>query len=105
MTAIATESITLAFPMVPPDATSVVGGKGLSLSRMSAAGLAVPPGFVVCAGTFRAFLDSCQGLELVLSLTDGLDVHDSQVLESVSDRIRSLIVSAPLPVRIADAIR
>ncbi len=41
--------------------TPLAGGKGASLSRMAAAGLPVPPGFVVCAAAFVAFLERHQG--------------------------------------------
>lgn len=98
------QSLTLPFSMVPQDAPHIAGGKGASLSRMSAAGLPVPPGFVVCAETFRAFLDEYNGADLALSLTQGLNVNDSAALEAASTRLRSIIVSNPLPARIAGAI-
>ena len=43
----------LPFADVPPDALALVGGKGLSLARTSAAGLPVPPGFVVTTEAYR----------------------------------------------------
>ena len=51
----------VAFVDLPPDSTAIAGGKGASLSRMAAAGLPVPPGFVIAAGAFQDFLDSCGG--------------------------------------------
>lgn len=42
-----------------PLPTSVAGGKGASLSRLGAAGLPVPPGFVVTAEGYRHFHRSC----------------------------------------------
>ena len=35
----------------------IAGGKGASLGEMVGAGLPVPPGFVVLAGTFDYFLE------------------------------------------------
>jgi pyruvate,water dikinase len=64
-------------------ATEVSGGKGACLSRMSAWGLPVPRGFVVCAEAFQEFLGASNG-------------HVPDV-ES--------ILSSVMPRRIADAIR
>ena len=72
---------------------------------MAAAGFPVPPGFVVTAGTFRMFLESCDGLRVIAALTETLDVNDMAAVETASERIRSLIVTTPLPLAIADAIR
>jgi len=44
----------LPFADVPADAVQLVGGKGLSLARTAAAGLPVPPGFVVTTNAYRA---------------------------------------------------
>jgi phosphoenolpyruvate synthase/pyruvate phosphate dikinase len=86
-------------------ATAVAGGKGASLSRMTAAGFPVPSGFVVCAGAFRAFLDQFNGVDLIQSLTEGLDVHDEASLAAVSQQLRGLILSNPLPGPVSTAIR
>lgn len=44
----------LPFADVPADSLLLVGGKGLSLARTAAAGLPVPPGFVVTTEAYRA---------------------------------------------------
>ncbi len=44
----------LPFAAVPAEAVLLVGGKGLSLARTAAAGLPVPPGFVVTTDAYRA---------------------------------------------------
>src|SRR5690349_1216759 len=41
------------FDEITPADTELVGGKGLSLGRMAAAGLPVPPGFCVTADAYR----------------------------------------------------
>src|ERR1035438_6566099 len=48
------------FEQATASETDCAGGKGASLSRMTTAGLPVPPGFVVCAGAFQEFLRSAQ---------------------------------------------
>jgi pyruvate,water dikinase len=93
------------FRDLPPESRSVAGGKGAGLSRMAAAGLPVPPGFIIAAGAFREFLESCGGLELVARVTDNLDTHDSAALEDAAQRIRRVIMVTPLPSRFSQAIR
>jgi rifampicin phosphotransferase len=41
------------FDQIGPDDRATVGGKGLSLARMAAAGLPVPPGFCVTCAAYR----------------------------------------------------
>ncbi|MBX6340815.1 MAG: PEP/pyruvate-binding domain-containing protein [Thermomicrobiaceae bacterium] len=74
-----------------------VGGKGASLSRMSGAGLAVPPGFVVCAEAFAAFLDANDARPRILAALADLDVERQEDLEAASREIKALIQSLPLP--------
>lgn len=68
-------------------------------------GLPVPPGFVVCAEAFRAFLDQSGGAELIARLMEGLDVDDAADMDRVSGEIRELIISSLLPSEIDQAIR
>jgi pyruvate,water dikinase len=95
----------IAFRDLPSESTAIAGGKGASLSRMAAAGLPVPPGFVISAGAFHEFLRSCGGLTLIETLTTNLDVDDARAVEHAADAIRRMIVSTPLPAPLADAIR
>jgi pyruvate,water dikinase len=91
------------FRELPADATALAGGKGASLARMSAAGLPVPPGFVVCASAFQAFLDAHGGTTLVQDL-ERLDVHDGSALDEVASRLQALITGSPLPTDLRGAI-
>src|SRR5687768_5634251 len=93
------------FEGLPADAIGVAGGKGASLARMAAAGLPVPRGFVVCAAAFEPFMARHAGADLVLEVTDGLDVHDAAALEAASNRLRDVIVTKPMPEEIQDGIR
>jgi pyruvate,water dikinase len=94
----------VAFGNLPADATTIAGGKGASLSRMTAAGLPVPPGFVVAADAFQDFLRSCGGLALIERVTVHLDVEDPRAVEDAAVAIRTMIMSTPLPAPLADAI-
>jgi pyruvate,water dikinase len=94
----------VAFRDLPADATAIAGGKGASLSRMAAAGLPVPPGFVIAAAAFQDFLVSCGGLALIERLTANLDVEDAGAVEDSAEAIRAIIMSTPVPAPLADAI-
>jgi pyruvate,water dikinase len=98
------ESVVAWFGSLPTDAAPIAGGKGGSLSRMSEAGLPVPPGFIVCASAFGTFLSCYGGAEILRSLTRGLDVQDHGALEAASARMRELVVSNPLPAELSARI-
>lgn len=73
-----------------------LGGKGASLVTMTAAGMPVPPGFVVNTAAFRAFMGS--GLDEIIAghLAD-LDPEDITAVDKASAAIRELITSRPVP--------
>ena len=58
---------------VDADDIETVGGKGASLGELIDAGLPVPPGFVVTAGTYRDFIEE-SGID-----TELFAVHSTQV--------------------------
>ncbi|NLT06069.1 MAG: phosphoenolpyruvate synthase, partial [Solirubrobacterales bacterium] len=82
----------------------LAGGKGANLGELTAAGLPVPGGFVVCAPTYAAFLDANGLRERIGELLDGLDVDDTAALDRRSAEVRAAIGEAPLPAAIAAAI-
>ena len=86
------------------DAVEHAGGKGASLSRMAAAGLAVPPGFVVCAAAFARFLGADGAHGRIAALLDGLDVERQAERDGAADGAQSLIRELPLPPDVTDAI-
>ncbi len=93
------------FEGLPADAAPIAGGKGASLSRMSRAGLPVPPGFVVCAGAFQEFLAQRVGVERFLSIARELDVDDSAALDRASSEMRGFILDGGLPPAIDGVVR
>jgi pyruvate, water dikinase len=85
------------------DADSV-GGKGANLGELSAAGLPVPPGFVV---TGQAYLDAIGRAGLRERLTDLLRAaHDAAAdrLDELADEARSLVRGTPIPADLAEQI-
>jgi pyruvate,water dikinase len=73
-----------------------VGGKAASLGELTAAGLPVPPGFVVTAGTYRAFIEDA-GIDEELFEAVDIDHEDSAALKEAHERAHELIMGTPVP--------
>lgn len=80
---------------------ALAGGKGANLSRLTAAGLPVPPGFVVCAEAFARVIDQAGGARSINAgineLLKGADADRADDLSRIGARIRRAIHEAPLP--------
>lgn len=75
----------------------VAGGKGANLGELTAAGLPVPPGFVVTAD---AYLDAMERAGVRAELVETLaatDVDDGAALAAGAGRLRDLVRKAPVP--------
>ncbi len=84
---------------------SEVGGKGASLGEMTGAGLPVPPGFVLTAGSYRSCHDA-HDLDAILAChLDGLDVEDTDALSAKCSAIRDAIVTMPLLPEVESTLR
>ncbi len=81
------------------------GGKGANLGELTRAGLPVPPGFVVGAPVYAAFVSRTGLRERIEARLVGLDVDDSDALEQAAIDCRTLIEADPIPDDIAHAIR
>ncbi|WP_435117460.1 pyruvate, water dikinase [Halolamina sp. C58] len=80
-----------------------VGGKGASLGELTGAGLPVPPGFVVTAGTYRAFIEEA-GIDDELFAAMDVDPEDSAALKEASDTAHDLILNTPFPDEVREEI-
>ena len=78
------------------DDIGLVGGKGASLGEMTAAGLPVPPGFVVTAGTYRAFIEGT-GIDEELFEAVDVDSDDSEALAAAEATAKELILETEMP--------
>ena len=85
--------------------SSRVGGKAANLGELVAAGVPVPPGFVVTADAFQEFLEKTGLRDRIAKLLVGLDPNNLEEIEEVSERIRSLILSTPMPEEMEKGIR
>jgi len=81
-----------------------VGGKAASLGEMTAAGLPVPPAFVVTADTYRSFVEET-GIETELFEAVDVDTDDSKALAEAAKRAQSLIRSTEIPKAQREGIR
>jgi len=80
-----------------------VGGKGASLGEMTAAGLPVPPAYVVTAGTYRAFIEDTGIAENLFEAVD-VDTEDSTALAEAEARAEELILGTEIPDELRDEI-
>lgn len=80
------------------------GGKGANLGEMTAAGLPVPPGFVVGAPAYAAFCDGGGLRERIAARLAAVDVDDTQELERAALEVREMVEREPVPEWLASAI-
>ncbi|WP_227131619.1 pyruvate, water dikinase [Halorubellus salinus] len=80
-----------------------VGGKGASLGELTAAGLPVPPGFVVTAGTYRRFIEEAGIADDLFEAVD-VDVDDTKALAAAQERASELILNSPFPDELREEI-
>ncbi len=85
-----------------------VGGKNASLGEMirelSQAGVQVPGGFATTATAYWDFLDAADLRERINGELAGLDVDDVAALRHSGAKIRQMIVEAPFPKTLSEAI-
>jgi pyruvate,water dikinase len=74
-----------------------VGGKGGSLGELTRAGIAVPPGFVVCTPAFEAAVAALEAQAPFRALVEALDPHDLDAITACSEVLRARVETAPLP--------
>jgi pyruvate,water dikinase len=88
---------------VDADDIDTVGGKGASLGELTGAGLPVPPGFVVTAETYRAFIEEA-GIDEELFAAVDVDPEDAAALRAAETKARELITETPLPEPVREEI-
>ena len=88
---------------VRADDLGTVGGKGASLGELTSAGLPVPPGFVVTAGTYRSFIEDA-GIDEELFDAVDVDHEDSAALKQAHERAHELIMETPVPDAVGEEI-
>lgn len=91
--------------LADPAATlETVGGKGMSLARLSRAGLPVPPGFHITTAAYRQFIAENDLQEPILAHLAACSPADMDSLEAASRQISQMFSTAAIPSEIAAAI-
>jgi pyruvate,water dikinase len=101
----ATGDFVLAFAQLGRGDVDFAGGKGANLGELTAAGLPVPPGFVIGAPAYAAFCEQSGLRERITARLADLDVEDTAVLEAAAREVRAEIEREPIPGWLADRIR
>lgn len=83
---------------------ALVGGKGVNLARLAAAGFRVPNGFTVTTDAYSEMLTSSGISDAVRTVLDGVDYNDAEQLDRSAARIRDLIGTAAMPESVASEI-
>lgn len=92
-------------PLATADADlNLIGGKGMSLASLSAAGFPVPDGFHVNADAYRAYLEAHNLQEQLMHLAQPALVEKRVSFEGASRDIQSLFTEHDMPEDIQRAI-
>jgi pyruvate,water dikinase len=81
-----------------------IGGKGANLGEMTAAGLPVPPGFVLSIDAYRQFYQSNALAPKVAAELKGLDPDNPAELDRHASALRQMILSGIVPDSLRTAI-
>ncbi|MFA5051970.1 MAG: PEP/pyruvate-binding domain-containing protein [Patescibacteria group bacterium] len=82
----------------------IAGGKGASLGEMSQAGIPVPPGCVVLAGSFDQFVKET-GIDKKIEIElKNVNPKNIMSVDAVSANLRKLIKNAKFPMDIGDEV-
>jgi len=81
-----------------------VGGKGMSLARLTRAGLPVPGGFHITTAAYRQFVSENAIQPRILQALKDVDGSDPNALEPVSQQISDFFARGLIPTEIAQEI-
>ena len=82
-----------------------VGGKGASLGELTAAGIRVPPGFVVTTSAFERFLQATDTDGSIRRTVAGLTSGDTEGIGKTTVALREGIRKSPFPEDLAAEVR
>lgn len=95
----------LGFDEITVEDFARVGGKCASLGDMTAAGVAVPPGFAVTTNAYRSMLDTTGLRSEIDNHLNGLNFEDFDALERAAQAIQVRFRSHTLPAEVELAVR
>jgi len=80
------------------------GGKGMSLAKLSRAGMPVPDGFHITTEAYRQFVATNKLQSCIQEALQGADIAKPSTLETASEAIRRSFAQAQIPGDLANAI-
>lgn len=83
----------------------MVGGKGMSLSKLLTVGIPVPDGFHVTTASYQMFVERNHIQPHINKLLDGIDANNTSWLQDVSTQIGKLFNNGEMPQEVSDAIK
>ncbi|MEE3490960.1 MAG: phosphoenolpyruvate synthase [Methanobrevibacter sp.] len=92
------------FKELSKDDIPIAGGKGANLGELTNAGIPVPPGFVITAGTYQKFITETGIVDQINGMLETLDINNTSELQKVAEDIKQLIVTTDIPDDIQTAI-
>ena len=93
------------FDSISLDDSPQVGGKGANLGELTAAGLPVPPGFVITSDAFLDAVDRSRARQKLRQVIDSADPDDPASLAACAQRAQELVHATPVPDHLAQAVR
>lgn len=96
---------TLPYSEINKDMSDSVGGKNANLGELrNRVGLKIPEGFAITTSACDFFLGSNDLLEQITNLRVNLDPDDPAAINVASEKIQNMIMEAPVPQDLIDAI-
>jgi rifampicin phosphotransferase len=95
--------IVLPFTAINLSSLPIVGGKAANLGEMIQAGLPVPPGFCVTTTAYALVAEGSQ-IEPILVELSRTEANDTARLSKLAKSARAILLAAPIPTRIEEAI-
>jgi pyruvate,water dikinase len=92
------------FEQVGKEDLLIAGGKGSNLGEMTKLGLPIPEGFVIITKAFEDFLSSNKIADEIKEAIEKCDVDNTQELLKLSERLKNLIMSKEIPLKIKSEI-
>ncbi|HVC58077.1 MAG TPA: PEP/pyruvate-binding domain-containing protein [Candidatus Acidoferrales bacterium] len=91
------------FEHIKKEHIHIAGGKGANLGEMSRK-FPIPSGFCVTVNSYKMFLKEGNLERKMMDILKKLDVKDTKALDVSSERIRKLILAAPIPKEVSEQV-
>src|SRR5215472_14616960 len=98
------EALVVPFAKARRADVGTIGGKGANLGEMTAAGLPVPPGFVLTIDAYRRFYEDNDLASRVAAELSRLDADDPAALSRSASSLREMILRGPVSDDMRDVI-